>query len=29
VGAEAVKIMGNKRFIERAPLMKHIARLLK
>jgi rfaE bifunctional protein nucleotidyltransferase chain/domain len=29
VGAEAVSIMGNKRFIEKVPLMKHIAHLLK
>lgn len=29
VGAEAVNIMGHKRFIEKVPLMKHIAHLLK
>lgn len=29
VGAEAVTIMGHERFIEKAPLMKHIAHLLK
>ena len=29
VGAEAVGIVGNERFIERAPLIKHIEALLK
>ena len=29
VGAEAVNIMGNKSFIEKVPLMKHISHLLK
>lgn len=29
VGAEAVSIMGNERYIEKVPLMKHIAHLLK
>jgi bifunctional ADP-heptose synthase (sugar kinase/adenylyltransferase) len=29
VGAEAVEIVGNQRFIERAPLLKHIEALLK
>jgi len=29
VGAEAVGIMGNERYIEKVPLMKHIAHLLK
>lgn len=29
VGAEAVTIMGHERFIEKAPLMKHISHLLK
>jgi len=29
VGSEAVGIVGNKRFIERAPLIKHVEALLK
>ena len=29
VGAEAVNIMGNKSFIEKVPLMKHIVHLMK
>lgn len=29
VGSQAVNIMGNKSFIEKVPLMKHIAHLLK
>lgn len=29
VGAEAVSIMGNKRYIEKIPLMKHISHLIK
>jgi hypothetical protein len=29
VGSEAVGIVGNQRFIERAPLLKHVEALLK